>query len=212
MTAARGAVAAAGGGHASGRRHCAREAATARRGIGRRQFGCGDGADRAQPSVGYQLAPPRAAAAGPRVRAWRRRAALRVRRDGVGRGVGEQLQAVSRRPWYAVLFPSFDVPTARIFKRPELKRNSISIKIRALSMAQSHNDLQPVVCRLYPEVARHLVWLRRFAQARMTGSGRLRICRIRHRGRSAGSVEQLPADMRGVVARGWTGIRCGIFA
>src|SRR4030067_79641 len=87
-------------------------------------------------------------------------------------GVGEQLQACAvPEAWYVVLFPPVHVATAQIFARPELTRNTNSLTIRALQMAQLHNDLQPVVCDLYPEVARHLAWLGQFAEARMTGSG-----------------------------------------
>jgi 4-diphosphocytidyl-2-C-methyl-D-erythritol kinase len=38
-------------------------------------------------------------------------------------------------------------------------------------LSRTRNDLQPVACALYPEVAEALSWLGRFAPARMTGSG-----------------------------------------
>jgi len=65
-----------------------------------------------------------------------------------------------------------------------------------------HNDLQPVVCKLYPEVARHLVWLGQFAPARMTGSGACVFAEFACETQARAALEQLPADMRGIVARG----------
>lgn len=118
-------------------------------------------------------------------------------------GVGEKLQAYAvPEAWYVVLFPPVQVPTARIFARPELTRNTNSLTIRALPTAELHNDLQPVVCKLYPEVERHLVWLGRFAPAMMTGSGACVFAGFAAETAARDVLRQLPADMRGVVARG----------
>jgi len=118
-------------------------------------------------------------------------------------GVGEQLQAHSLPDaWYVVLFPPVHVPTAAVFSRPELTRDTISLKIRDLSTHRLRNDLQPVVCKLYPEVERHLAWLGQFAPAMMTGSG---ACVFAGFGDEAGAravLQKLPPDMRGIVARG----------
>jgi 4-diphosphocytidyl-2-C-methyl-D-erythritol kinase len=87
-------------------------------------------------------------------------------------GVGEKLQAYALPPaWYVVLFPPVQVPTAKIFAHPELTRNSVSIIMRALSTQPWRNDLQAVVCELYPEVAASLAELGKFGRAMMTGSG-----------------------------------------
>jgi len=118
-------------------------------------------------------------------------------------GVGEQLQAYPQPDaWFVVLFPPVHVPTAQIFARPELTRDTISLKIRDLSTHRLRNDLQPVVCKLYPEVERHLAWLGQFAPAMMTGSG---ACVFAGFGDEAGAravLQKLPPDMRGIVARG----------
>jgi 4-diphosphocytidyl-2-C-methyl-D-erythritol kinase len=120
-------------------------------------------------------------------------------------GVGEQLQAYPLPDaWYLVLFPPAHVATAQVFARPELTRNTISLTIRALPIGQLHNDLQPVVCNLYPEVARHLVWLGQFAQARMTGSGACVFAEFANEEQAQAVLSQLPADMRGIAARGLT--------
>lgn len=120
-------------------------------------------------------------------------------------GVGERLQAFPLPDaWYLVLFPPVHVPTAQIFTHPELTRDTISLTIRALPMAQLRNDLQPVVCNLYPEVARHLDWLSQFGQARMTGSGACVFVEFADDQQAQAALSHLPAGMRGVVARGLT--------
>ena len=118
-------------------------------------------------------------------------------------GVGEQLQAYPLPDaWYVVLLPPVHVATAGIFAHPELTRNTISLRIRDLSLRALQNDLQSVVCSLYPEVSRHLLWLGRFAQARMTGSGACVFAEFASEGQAQAVLEQLPPDMRGIVARG----------
>lgn len=121
-------------------------------------------------------------------------------------GVGEQLQAYPLpEAWYVVLFPPVHVPTAQIFVHPELTRDTLSITMRALLSGQKlqlHNDLQSVVCGLYPEVARHLAWLGSFGEAMMTGSGACVFAGFSGRSQAEAVLRQLPHDMRGVVAQG----------
>jgi 4-diphosphocytidyl-2-C-methyl-D-erythritol kinase len=122
-------------------------------------------------------------------------------------GVGEELQAYPlKEAWYVVLFPPVHVPTAEIFARPELTRDTVSITMRALPKWQSeqqlHNDLQPVVCAIYPEVGRHISWLNNFGKAMMTGSGACVFAEFASRSQAEVVVQQLPDGMRGVVAQG----------
>ncbi len=118
-------------------------------------------------------------------------------------GIGEQLQAYSLPDaWYVVLFPPVHVATAQVFAHPELTRDTISLRIRDLSLRALQNDLQSVVCSLYPEVARHLFWLGQFAEARMTGSGACVFAEFASAGQAQAVLEHLPPDMRGIVARG----------
>jgi 4-diphosphocytidyl-2-C-methyl-D-erythritol kinase len=123
-------------------------------------------------------------------------------------GVGEELQAYPlAEAWYVVLFPPVHVPTAQIFAHPELTRDTVSITMRALSERQFrgrplHNDLQSVVCKLYPEVARHITWLAKFGKAMMTGSGACVFAEFAGRSQAETVMKQLPHGMRGVVAQG----------
>ena len=126
-------------------------------------------------------------------------------------GVGEELQAYPLpEAWYVVLFPPVQVPTARIFAHPELTRDTVSITMRALlerqlrDGRQLHNDLQFVVCSLYPEVARYLAWLNSFGKAMMTGSGACVFAEFTDHSQAEAVLARLPQDMRGVVAQGLT--------
>ena len=118
-------------------------------------------------------------------------------------GVGEELQAFPLTDaWYVVLFPPVQVSTAQIFAHPELTRDSVSITMRALSKRQFCNDLQAVVCELYPEVAQHIAWLSDFGKALMTGSGACVFAEFSSRSQAEIVLQQLPQHMSGVVAEG----------
>ncbi len=131
-------------------------------------------------------------------------------------GVGEELQAFPMpATWYVVLFPPVHVPTAKIFTHSELTRDSVSITMRALSIWQTkhgsetsglqlRNDLQAVVCKLYPEVARHIDLLGLYGAAMMTGSGACVFAEFatREDAQSALSALQQAHQMCGVVTQG----------
>jgi 4-diphosphocytidyl-2-C-methyl-D-erythritol kinase len=124
-------------------------------------------------------------------------------RNAFAEGVGERLQALSLpAAWYLVLVPELAVSTAEIFSAAELTRNTNAITIAAFSVGQGHNDLEAVVCRRYPQVARHLEWLHRYGDARMTGSGACVFCAFASEQQARRAIQELPADMRGFVARG----------
>ncbi|MEO8156295.1 MAG: 4-(cytidine 5'-diphospho)-2-C-methyl-D-erythritol kinase [Betaproteobacteria bacterium] len=124
-------------------------------------------------------------------------------RNAFAEGVGERLQPLQLPPaWYLILVPELAVSTAEIFSEAELTRNTNAITIAAFSVGQGRNDLEPVVCRKYPLVARHLEWLHRYGDARMTGSGACIFCAFGSEEQARQVLLQLPADMRGFVARG----------
>ena len=125
-------------------------------------------------------------------------------------GVGEQLQAFALpAAWYVVLFPPVHVPTAKIFTHPELTRDTNSITIRALPIGQSlttvgwlGNDLQSIVCKMYPEVANYLAILGNYAPARMTGSGACIFAEFASAVEAQKVLQQLPQGIQGVVVQG----------
>jgi 4-diphosphocytidyl-2-C-methyl-D-erythritol kinase len=134
-------------------------------------------------------------------------------RSAFAEGVGERLEALDPKPaWYVVLIPEAAVSTAEIFAVPELTRHTNAITIAAFSAGQpyaelgrsdpGHNDLEPVVVRRYAEVARHLEWLRRYGDARMTGSGACVFCAFESEALARKVLSELPAGMRGFAAQG----------
>jgi 4-diphosphocytidyl-2-C-methyl-D-erythritol kinase len=121
----------------------------------------------------------------------------------IGEGIGEKLTPVELPPaWYVVLAPRVSVATAGVFQHPDLKRDSKPIKIPPFSAAMRRNDLEAVVCGQYPEVARHLVWLRQFGSAAMTGSGACVFAEFATETEARKVFGWLPETMQGFVARG----------
>ncbi len=124
-------------------------------------------------------------------------------RSAFAEGVGEKLTPISLPPaWYVVLIPPVAVATAGVFAAPELTRNTPPIKIADFLSGAGRNDLQPVVVKEYPEVARHLDWLGRFGEARMTGSGACVFLATEDEAGAHAILRELPRDMQGFVARG----------
>lgn len=123
-------------------------------------------------------------------------------RSALAEGVGEVLAPLTLPPaWYLVLVPPVGVSTGVIFQHPELKRDSEKAKIQGFSVPAG-NDLEALVCRLYPEVARHLAWLRTVGPAQMTGSGACVFATFADAAAARRALADCPADMRGFVARG----------
>ena len=121
-------------------------------------------------------------------------------------GIGEKLSSiVLPSAWYLVLVPPVQVPTAQIFASNELTRNTIPIRIPPFSVVQGHNDLESVVCLAYPEVARHLEWLKQLdtaTMAAMTGSGACVFAEFTTKAAAQGALSQVPGNMKGFVAQG----------
>jgi 4-diphosphocytidyl-2-C-methyl-D-erythritol kinase len=121
-------------------------------------------------------------------------------------GIGEKLLPIALPPaWYLILTPPVHVSTAQVFSSKELTPNTIPIKIPPFSIEQGHNDLEPVVCASYPEVARHLEWLRQLEGARMvamTGSGACVFAEFATETGARTALGKVPYGMKGFVARG----------
>jgi 4-diphosphocytidyl-2-C-methyl-D-erythritol kinase len=64
------------------------------------------------------------------------------------------------------------------------------------------NDLEPVVVARYPEVGRHLSWLRERVPARITGSGACVFAAFDSREAAEALADELPGSMQGFVAQG----------
>lgn len=122
-------------------------------------------------------------------------------------GVGEELRPLALpAAWYLVLIPPVQVPTAAVFAAPELTRDAKPIRITAffdgLKQRALRNDLEPVVSKRYPEVARHLAWLKQHGEARMSGSGACVYAEFSTEAAAHAAHARLPQAMQGFVARG----------
>lgn len=133
-------------------------------------------------------------------------------------GVGEQLQALTLRDaHYVVLTPKVHVSTAQIFANKQLTKDSIPKTIAAFSgIAQLStensagknihdefkNDLEKVVCSIYPEVKACLDWLKQFGDARMSGSGASVFLEVTDAETANRIYQQKPEAYFGFVAKG----------
>ncbi|MHB1619989.1 MAG: 4-(cytidine 5'-diphospho)-2-C-methyl-D-erythritol kinase [Sulfuricella sp.] len=124
-------------------------------------------------------------------------------------GIGEKLQPVVLPPaWYVVLVPPVAVSTVEIFTSRELTRDTKPIKMSDFSTGcgrpdqQLKNDLEPVVCRKYPQVAECLDSLKAFGDARMTGSGACVFAAFSSEEEARSVFSMKPAQMAGFVAKG----------
>lgn len=118
-------------------------------------------------------------------------------------GVGERFADISLPPaWYLVLVPAVAVPTPEIFRSPQLRRDTPAIAAADWHPGFGRNDLEAVACVLYPEVARHLDWLRAYGDARMSGSGACCFVEFAAESAARAALAALPAGMCGFVAAG----------
>jgi 4-diphosphocytidyl-2-C-methyl-D-erythritol kinase len=118
-------------------------------------------------------------------------------------GIGERFTDVEPPPaWYLVTLPAASVPTVAIFRSPLLRRDTPVIAPCDWQPGFGHNDLEPVACADYPEVAAHLAWLREFAPARMSGSGACCFAEFTDPLAAQAALARMPGDMRGLVVRG----------
>jgi 4-diphosphocytidyl-2-C-methyl-D-erythritol kinase len=125
-------------------------------------------------------------------------------RNAYATGIGEELSAIDvPDAWYLVLHPGVHVPTAKVFASPLLTRNSpLGIMPILETTQQRRNDLQSVVCEMFPEVSQALSELRKYGSPLMTGSGSCVFLECGSQ-QEAEKVYRLVSDRyRGFVARG----------
>ena len=133
-------------------------------------------------------------------------------------GIGEQLQSIELRDaYYVVLTPDVHVSTAQIFANKQLTKDSIpqimatfsrAAQLNAVNSGDGNislefiNSLEKVVCNLYPEVSACLHWLKRFGDARMSGSGASVFLEVSSKEIAEKICSEKPGSVRGFVARG----------
>ncbi|OQW69062.1 MAG: 4-(cytidine 5'-diphospho)-2-C-methyl-D-erythritol kinase [Proteobacteria bacterium ST_bin12] len=134
-------------------------------------------------------------------------------------GIGELLspmnlpsQAIKlqQEPYYVVLTPNIHVPTAQVFTHPRLTRDTKPLKIADFSSGTfDHltsrcfkNDLEDIVCELFPAVASTLKWLNQFGDAKMSGSGASVFVMVKTKQIADELIAKKPANTSGFIAKG----------
>ena len=134
-------------------------------------------------------------------------------------GIGELLspmnlpsQAIKLQqdPYYVVLTPNIHVPTAQVFTHPRLTRDTKPLKIADFSSGTfDHsiskcfkNDLEDIVCELFPAVASTLKWLNQFGDAKMSGSGASVFVMVKTKQIADELIAKKPANTSGFIAKG----------
>ncbi|MGB4812769.1 MAG: 4-(cytidine 5'-diphospho)-2-C-methyl-D-erythritol kinase [Methylophilaceae bacterium] len=128
-------------------------------------------------------------------------------------GIGEQLQTIYlKAAYYVVLTPNAHVSTAQIFANKQLTKNAIPKTMSDFSEACNFNssnlcadltnDLEKIVCSLYPPVLESLNWLSQFGDARMSGSGASVFLEVADHETANKICDKKPNHLRGFVAKG----------
>ena len=118
-------------------------------------------------------------------------------------GIGEKLTPIEPvESWYLIIYPGCHVPTADVFKAVDLTRNTPAITIRDFLWSGGHNDCEAVVRHRFPAVAGALDWLRKRADASMTGSGSSVFAGFDSHDQAAAVFDLIPPAWQGFIARG----------
>ncbi len=118
-------------------------------------------------------------------------------------GIGEKLTAVELpEQWYLVIAPSCAVSTAEVFSHRQLTRNTPATTMAAFFERGGANDCESVVRRLYPEVDKVLIWLEKFGQAQMTGTGASVFLPLPDEAQAQAVFAQKPDHWSGFIAKG----------
>jgi 4-diphosphocytidyl-2-C-methyl-D-erythritol kinase len=125
-------------------------------------------------------------------------------RSAWAEGVGERLSPLRLpRRWYVVVDPHEHVPTAALFRAPELTRSAPRATISSFVSGDStENAFEPVVRARHPRVAAALDWLGGFGQARLSGSGGCVFLETKTHEASLGVASRCPRGFTAHVAAG----------
>ena len=103
---------------------------------------------------------------------------------------------------YVVVKPPCDVPTAEIFRAPELTRNSPPMTISGFLSSGGGNDCLRAVLNRYPAVGEALRWLGLHGEARLTGTGACVYAAFDDWNEAEAVVAAVPAGYEAFAARG----------
>jgi 4-diphosphocytidyl-2-C-methyl-D-erythritol kinase len=118
-------------------------------------------------------------------------------------GVGDEFSEIEpSAPIYLLLSPPEHVDTGRVFRDPELTRNSHRITIRDFLAGEHGNDCLAVVRKRYPAVRQAFDWLEKNADARLTGTGACVFAPCATRSEAEALLADRPEGVAGFVVRG----------
>ncbi len=118
-------------------------------------------------------------------------------------GIGDQLQPIElQEPWYLVIAPPCHVSTQEIYASAELTRNSTPITIGEFLQSGGRNDCESLVRQKYPAVDQAIVWLNRFAAAKMTGTGCCVFASFVTESEALAAMKQVPAAWKTWIVKG----------
>ena len=125
-------------------------------------------------------------------------------RSAWAEGIGDRLTPLDLPTrWFVIIHPGCHVSTQSVFMHPELTRNTPAITIAAFFAGPSRNDCENLVRKLAEPVDKALIFLQKFGEARLTGTG---ACVF------AGFEDEETAQrVAGEVARPWSAVvTCGV--
>lgn len=118
-------------------------------------------------------------------------------------GVGEILTpCFPEEKWFVVLKPDIAISTTNIFTAPDLPRQTPKRSLAELLALPYANDCEKVVRNLYPEVEELLLWLLKYAPARLTGTGACIFAEFDNQEQAQAVFSAKPKHITGFVAQG----------
>ena len=127
-------------------------------------------------------------------------------------GVGEEIEEISpEESWYLIVQPEVHVSTSEIFDNSQLTRDCPAIRICDLQIGTANeaqildelgNVFEPVVAQQYPEIAEVIQFLRKYSNARLTGTGACVFATFESKEAAQDVLAKLPDYWTAFVAKG----------
>ncbi|MFQ3229618.1 4-(cytidine 5'-diphospho)-2-C-methyl-D-erythritol kinase [Reinekea sp.] len=93
-------------------------------------------------------------------------------RSAWAEGIGEKLTPLQLpEQWFVVIHPNIHISTAQLFAHPELTRDTPTSTIRPALAVSGHNDFEPLVRKLHPDIETIFQTCQNIGKAKLTGTG-----------------------------------------
>ena len=127
-------------------------------------------------------------------------------------GVGEKIEEISpNEAWYLVVHPQVHVSTHELFNNSQLTRDCPAIRICDLQIGTANeeqvfdelgNVFESIVSEQYPEIAEVIQFLRKYSNARLTGTGACVFATFESKEAAQDVLAKLPDYWTAFVAKG----------